>query len=59
MVRARGGFETDVIDLSRLTSEYGKVDLSVQGLRFDGAAALPLAVLMLSESRHRARRTTG
>ena len=39
------GFEVDVLDLSRLTSEYGRVIHPCKALRLDRDAALPLAVL--------------
>ena len=43
------GFEVDILDLSRLTSEYGRVDPSVQVLRLDRDAAVSLAVQLLPE----------
>ena len=41
------------LDLSRLTSEYGRVIYPCKVLRLDRDAALPLAVLLLSEPRAR------
>ena len=48
-----GGIDTDLLDLSLLTSDYRPADLSVQGLRVDGNAAVPLAVQLLSKPRAR------
>ena len=49
----RGEVEVDFLDLSLLTSEYGRKIHPVQGLRLDGDAALPLAVQLLPEPRAR------
>ncbi|MCR5878577.1 hypothetical protein [Phenylobacterium sp. J367] len=52
---ARGVFEAapntevKVLDLSRLTSEYGRHIHPLQGLLLDGGGALPLALLLLPE----------
>ena len=43
------GHEIEYLDLSRLTSEYGRNIYPLQGLRLDRDAALPLAVLLLPE----------
>ena len=54
----RRGIEVDLLDLSLLTSEYGARS-TLQGLRLDRDAAVPLAVQLLSEPRAAARPTTG
>ena len=51
-IKARAGFDVDMLDLSRMTSEYGRQS-SLQGLRIDVDAALSLALQLLSESRAR------
>ena len=53
-VRTRRRAATSILlDLSLLTSEYGRTIHPVQGVRVDGDAAVPLAVLLLSEPRAR------
>jgi len=42
-----GPLETEILDLSRLSSEYGCNIQSVQSMLLDFASALPLAVLVL------------
>ena len=49
-------FEVEVLDLSRLASEYGRTIYPVQGVRFNGRTTLPLAVFLLSQSRDRTDR---
>ncbi len=52
IVIADGGFECDLLDLSHAHGPVRPADPSLQGLRVDGHAALPLALLLLSEPRH-------
>ena len=49
VIERERGFEVELLDLSLLTSEYGRQIHALQGLRVDGDAALPLALLLLSQ----------
>ena len=46
------GFDVDFLDLSQINSEYRTPHSSVQSVRLQGHAALPMAVFVLSESLH-------
>ena len=48
---AGADINTDVLDLSLVTSEYGRNIHPVQGLRFDRDAVVPLAVQLLPQPR--------
>ena len=55
MLAKDDGIEVDYLDLSLVTSEYEPQDPSVQELRLDRDAALPLAVQLLPEPLARRR----
>jgi hypothetical protein len=54
IVEKSRGFEVEVLDLSRLTSEYGRVIYPCKACVSTAQTTLPLAVLMLPKPRARA-----
>ena len=59
VIENSANFAIDILDLSQVTSEFGKIIHPLQILRLDVHGPVPLAVQLLPQLRPWARSTTG